>query len=172
MGKKDAHIFVLLHNDVFIWRLHTSRPDGNVTSVAPKLFSVFSNFLEKKARCEWKGLSWRSRSDTRLYMYSCVFVFFLVCLKVIFFSFPKKGKQKTEGNCAPYGGLGENVPVTHLYVFLLVSLIRVLPCFVQWTLGVSRLSHVCVQLVNSQKLYGTYNAYCVCICLSDIMTRL
>jgi hypothetical protein len=56
MGKKDAHIFVLLHNDVFIWRLHTSRPDGNVTSVAPKLFSVFSNFLEKKSTMRMKGV--------------------------------------------------------------------------------------------------------------------
>lgn len=69
-----------------------------------KTVSVFSNFLEKKHDA-MKGFVWRSRSDTRLYIYSCVFVFFLVCLKVIF-SFPKKkGKQKTEGNCAPYGGL-------------------------------------------------------------------
>jgi hypothetical protein len=67
-----------------------------------------------------KGVVWRSRSDTRLYMYSCVFVFFLVCLKVIF-SFPKKENKKQKAIVRHMVGWRENVPVTHLYVSSLAS---------------------------------------------------
>lgn len=94
MGKKDAHIFVLLHN-VFIWRLHTSRPDGNVTSVAPKLFLCLFKFSRKKSTMRWKGLSDdQDPTPDCTCILVCLFSFWSVWR--LFFLFPKKKENKKQ----------------------------------------------------------------------------
>ncbi len=97
-----------------------------------KTLSVFSNFLEKKKHDAMKRgcLTIKIQHPIVDVLLLCLFSFWAVW-KLFFFFGKKKENQnkKTEGNCAPYGGLGENVPVTHLYVFSSLASFEFFPCF-------------------------------------------
>lgn len=121
------------------WECHVCR--------SKTLFCLFEFSRKKKHDANERGCLTIKIRHPIVHVLLCVC--FLSSLFEGYFFFSKKGKQKTEGNCAPYGGL-ERKCTGNPPLRLLVSLIRVFPCFVQWTLWVSRLSHVCVQLVNSQ----------------------
>jgi len=143
MRKKDAHIF-FLSQCFYLATPHI--PSGWMPCLSLHNFLCLFEFSGKRTM-RWKGFLSKDRDptpDCRCTLHACLFSSWAVWR---LFFFPKK-KTKTEGNCAPYGGLGENVPVTHLCVcILLVSLVRVFPRFLLVQRSLSHVVRMCRTLL-------------------------